>query len=337
MSYNIPLSDQDHRDSLPYVCYERSLFHLVKMKWGLRAFEWLYADRYLGFDHVDSSEALHYQQDGLNAWIGAHSVGLRAEPGPAVEATRDLLSAGWGVRVMADTTRPDGSHYLTSTVIDEVTGDVAVITKTNAADRVTRKPVEVAEFFGRIPVGTDGCIELDALRSPCGWIEDLNARAGLGLFHAIVVDGFGYGLDGGLVRSGMQRRPSSDGFDAFVESVIGRAAEFASDGIPVAWRLRLNKHVADKVAPVTQAWRFMCGDPEVAAHLGDVGTDVTAAGAVCDQGLERLGQAFSFAACRPGSSTIKNLISAIEHTAADYRRFQDCTHEATCALIGADA
>lgn len=337
MTVNVPLSDQDHRDSLPYVCYERSLFHLLKRSWGLRGFEWLYADRYLGFAHVDASESLRYRRDGLSAWVDAHSVRLQAEPGTAVGATRDLLAAGWGVRVMADTVRPDGSHYLTSTVIDELTDDLAIVTKTNAADCVTRKPVPVAEFFGRIAVGEDGRLELDALRPRQEWIDSLNEQYGLGLFRAVMADTFGYRLAEGLTRDGSPRRPSESGFDAFIASVEARAERFATEGIPSAWHLRLNKHVADKVAPVTQAWRTIVADPEIAAHLADTGPRVLATGESCDSRLEQLSEAFSFAVRRPGTSTVRRLTDTVRGVADDYGQFQAAAHEATLSLLGASA
>lgn len=337
MTINIPLSDQDHRDSLPYVCYERSLFHLLKRSWGLRGFEWLYADRYLGFGHVDASEALRYRRDGLSAWVDAHSVRVQSEVGTAVGATRDLLAAGWGVRVMADTARPDGGHYLTSTVIDELTDDLAIVTKTNAADGVTRKPVPVSEFFGRIAVGPDGRVELDALRPRQEWIDGLNEQHGLGLFRAVMADTFGYGFAEELMLDGSPRRPSESGFDAFVDSVETQAARFATDGIPSAWHLRLNKHVADKVAPVTHAWRKIAADPEVAAHLADSGAEVLAAGETCDRRLEKLSEAFSFAVGRPGTATVGRLTTTVRQVADDYRRFQTAAHAATRVLIGASA
>ncbi len=337
VNVDVRLSEQDHRDSLPYVCYERSLFHLVKRTWGLRAFEWLYADRYLGFDHADSSEALRYSGDGLGALVRAYDARILAETRTAIAATRDLLAAGWGVRVMADTVRPDGSHYVTSTLIEALDGADAIVTKTNAAEAVTRKRVPASEFFQRVPADADGRMTLEALRLPSDWIDDLNARDGLSLFRAVLVDTFGYTIEDELVHAGTVRVPSDRGFAAFADSVAERTPQLATDGIPASWHLRLNKHVADKVRPVTNAWRFICADAEIATALGGSLAELLASASACDRRLDELSQAFSFAAGRPGTATVGRLLSAIRATAGDYRTFQALAHTATLDLIGASA
>ena len=125
------LSDYEQSESLPFVCYYRSMFHYFQRINKFNFFKVLFIDRYLGFQYSDGNEPLlPYNYNGFDK--------LKANYGVDIESTVEELSGilterfsnGYMAYAMLKTVHKDGSFYNTNTLIEDIKGDIVYITKT---------------------------------------------------------------------------------------------------------------------------------------------------------------------------------------------------------------
>src|SRR5665647_773321 len=312
----VSLSDRELADSLPYVCYERTMYHYLQRRLRVERFPWMLLDRLFHTVYVPGvNEAIQYRGDGFSELQARHEVVEVSTRDSMVTSMRDRMAEGWLAHAMMETRRPDGSAYWTSTLVEGILGDIVYLTKTNETMRETSVPTAMADFLARLPDCGEAECQLTFIRFDEALVEELQSRDGLDLLRLVHRDLYGYeDRAGTLLRKGSAAELGPTGFrqlrDYLAERLASAPEEIVSDK---GLQLMMNKHVGNKVRPLTRAWQNVLPIiQELAADGGPLGSRDDALFVRCDHALADIEKWFVLASRRPGGLFLDRYLGALD-------------------------
>ncbi|GEM_PF-6069222 len=320
--------------SLPYVCYERTMYHLVERLGGVHRFPWLLLDRPLHLVYVPGvNEALQYRGDGFTALQRTYEESITGTPGDVADEIINRLHDGWAAHTMMTTTRADGSTYVTSNLVEAASGDELLVTKTNETKRAYRVPTPMDSVLDRLPGATHGDVAITFTKFPPSLLEQLRSLSDADFLRMVYRDLFEYSASGGvLTRQGIR-------LEEHVRA-IGQLRDFATATLAESpgrrleekgLQLMLNKHVANKIAPLTRAW--LDAIPAVSRLIGVPLHDVADRCTEVDDALTGIATRFVLLMRRPGDATVAGYLGALDVLNARFDAWRCACAEALVTVM----
>lgn len=254
----VELSAEEMEESLIYVCYDRVIYHFLKRNLGIQSFSWLFSDRYHGFIYSEANEPIQPIHNGLAVIVEALGESITILPQQLSEALRPRLAQGWKASAMVSFTRPDGSSYYTSTLIEGMNNDTVYVTKTNETSPIACLPLPIKELAERMARNQDNTVSLQYLNTSPELLEGLQ---GEGIAQYRSIHQLLYAEDESTVLT-------VEGLNGLLADIEKRKLELLTPPLSKRDQLRMHKHVANKIEPLLWAWSSILSDPECSAVLG---------------------------------------------------------------------
>ena len=321
------LTPLEEEESLPLVCYERSLYHFLRRNEAFAGFYWLYADRHYHMHYMaGENEALQFDGDGLTRLLPQLETVEQIPAQDLFPRLRDRLESGWQARSMLLTKRPDGSQYTTSSLIEAVADDGFIVTKTNEHIHETMTYVSVDDLFARFKFMADGSAVVGFLKINPGLRAELTSRTGAALFMYIMKDLYGYELrDRVLYMSGRPVGLEESACRQLYDSVRDDPGALFGIQSDKGLQLRLNKHIGNKLQPLWRTWEAcLLPDPEIASCIPEeVSSALRNAGSDCHAAHSELQKRFILLARRQTRRTVDGYLAALDALATSHDRWTD--------------
>lgn len=329
-AYGRNLSPSELEDSLPLVCYERSLYHFARNQ-ALQHFFWLYADRHYHMHHVPNvNEALQFQGDGLSRLLKRIESIETVPHEDILPLLRNRLRPGTQARAMLLTNRPDGTVYNTSTLIEEPFDDGFLVTKTNEHNHKTRTYVSGKDLLSRFSRSPDRVSIIGFLHLDPGLKEQLSGLSGARLLRFIMLDLYGYQTagEGGILMDGHAVDASAKALYRLVDEVQENRSSIMKIQTDKGLQLRLNKHIGNKLQPLWRTWRHhLLRDAElVSLAPEETVLSLKKAEDCCQRDYAELRKHFILFYGRPSETTFNSYVRALTRLAEthhDWTRLAD--------------
>lgn len=313
------LSDYEQSESLPFVCYDRSMFHYFQRINKFNFFKVLFIDRYLGFQYSDGNEPLlPYNYNGFDK--------LKANYGVDIESTVEELSGilterfsnGYMAYAMLKTVHKDGSFYNTNTLIEDIKGDIVYITKTNETMRKVYTPITINELLDRFPLTEEGKVSLSFIKADQFFEKHQNLKIE-NVLKNILIGEYQYEIKhGNLYRDKKVMVPNCNAFQKLIGYFENEEPQILENGINKKNQLRMYKHIANKINPILNCWEMIIefdDDDIIRESITNVRND-----------LKSLFKWFSLLNSKLNKAFYKNYMVSLIKLSEDYSVFQNSVH-----------
>ena len=313
------LSDFEQSESLPYVCYDRSMFHYFQRINKFELFKTLFMDRYLGFQYSDGNEPLlPYNDNGFDQIKVNYGVDIECTIEELPSHLSERISNGYMAYAMLKTLHKDGSFYNTNTLIENIQGDTVYITKTNETMRKVYIPISMNDFIDRFPISDDGKISISFIKANL-FFEKYHELKIENVLEEVLKGEYGYKVkDGNLYRDKGIVYPDGDAFRKLIEYFENEELKIFENGIDKKNQLRMYKHIANKIDPILNCWEMIIEsnhDDMIQESITNIRND-----------LKSIFKWFSLLNSRLNKAFYKNYINSLIKLSEDYSVFQQSVH-----------
>lgn len=319
MSETRELSDYEQSQSLPFVCYDRSMFHYFQRINKFNLFKTLFIDRYLGFQYSDGNEPLlPYIYNGFDKLKVNYGVDIESTINELPKILKERISNGYMAYAMLKTVHKDGSFYNTNTLIEDIKGDIVYITKTNETMRKVFTPITINELLNRFPLTEEGKVSVSFIKANQFFERHRNLKIE-NVLKDILRGEYQYEIkDGNLYKDKKVMTPNRDAFQKLIEYFENEEDQILEVGIDKKNQLRMYKHIANKIDPILNCWEMIIEfDDEdiIRESITNVRND-----------LKSLFKWFSLLNSKLNKVFYKNYIDSLIKLSEDYSVFQNSVH-----------
>lgn len=329
------LSDKENEESLIYVCYERSMYHLFCRNLKVNRFVWLFADRFIGFNYSEGNEPILPIQNGFGELISNIQEVYRIERVDFKEVLLRKFRAGYVAYGMMKIIRKDGSEYTTSSLFEECSEIGVIYTKTGRTNRETRLFITFDEMWDNLPKDLENKVEIVFLK-PSEKLQMQLQREGRQLFTTIMSELYGIVAYNGALYSKQEGvlNLSGGGLDGLISYCSNNKEFLIQTNMTEHERLRLHRHISNKILPLIYAWKSILDDKECYEILdGKLVKEINRQGTMIIGNLNELLKYASLFFSKRKVDFLNKYISSLENLAQNMNIYQKLVYMATVQLL----
>jgi hypothetical protein len=250
------LTKEELEASLPYACYDRTMFHYFERLHNLSKFKQLFMDRYLGFTYSELNEPiLPLPENGFDSVKEKFGLSFEVYPREIPVLLEKWVKKGYMAHAMLITQRMDGSTYNTSNLIEKVEGERVFLTKTNETMTALCVPFTIEELLKKLPINEENKCEINFIKVDDKWLEKMRSVDFKHIFETVMKEEFHYCSSmGKLYHEGEEVEPHLEAFWMLAEYFLNSKKEILKNGIDKRNQLRMYKHIANKIEPILNCW-----------------------------------------------------------------------------------
>lgn len=325
MEKEYQMTDREQVESLIYPCYERTLYHIFKRNMKLKKFNWLMADRFFEFDYTEENEPILATHNGLKEIQDKLEETLVIKPSELETTLAEFLNQSYYAHSMLETIRPDSSKYFTSNLIESIDQSTVFITKTNETMKETKVPISVPELLEKFPVSDSGEITLSFIKVPTEFVQTIEESNQP--FSHIMNEQYGYTVEKNTIFiSGEKVICDDQSLWTLYDYFLSEKEAILSGEMSKKTQLRMYKHLANKIEPITTAWQEIAEYYEPNAEILNTINKI-------NQDLETLLKWFSLLYNRPRTHFFEKYLLQYQQLVSDYKEFQNQAYQLTIKLL----
>lgn len=324
-SFGHQMTHKEQVESLIYPCYERTLYHIFKRNMRLEKFNWLMADRFFEFDYTEENEPILATHNGLKEIQGKMEETLVIKSSELETTLTEFLDQSYYAHSMLETIRPDGSKYFTSNLMESIDQGTVFLTKTNETMKETKVPISVPELLEKFPISDLGEIILNFIKVPTEFVQTIEESSRP--FSYIMNEQYGYTVEKNTIfNSGKKVICDDQSLWTLYNYFLSEKETILSGEMSKKTQLRMYKHLANKIEPITTAWQEIAEYYEPNAEVLITINKIT-------QDLETLLKWFSLLYNRPQARFLEKYLLQYQQFVSDYKEFQNQAYQLTIKLL----
>lgn len=315
------LSAKELKASLPYACYDRTMFHYFERINHFSKFKQLFMDRYLGFDYSDLNEPiLPLVDNGLDLIKSKFEKNFEIILSELPEQLHQWLREGYMAHAMLITERNDGSTYITSNLIESISENTAYLTKTNGTMIKLCVPTSMENLSKKFLVDAKGKGEITFIKVSETWLEKMKNMTFENLFDTLLRDEYNYQVRfGNLYHNEHEVQPSNAALEQLVKYFEATKDEILTKGIDKRNQLRMYKHIANKIEPILNCWEEILKEYELTTDMQNTILEIR-------NDLNNILKWFSLLYNRTNKQFYDKYLNSLRELLQDYSTFQTEVH-----------
>lgn len=248
------LTDEEQRESIGYVCYERVIYYLFKRYYNFNYFPLFYLDRFWGWKFSNGNEPIIPMQNGFQEFLAKNLYEtIEVNVNELKDKLYEIFDDGHKISMKLWMKHfSDGTPYVTSVLLEGMDNEGNVyFSKHSAAEKKCCVKILKDEFFSKLEVSAKNTVSLLVFKY-CSEIEKLNGMDLIDSYNYIFKYIYGYNKSGDrIIKDNEELGFSLRSLTDFAEWLRNNKNEFIKNGkISKHNQFKLNVHINNKIRPI---------------------------------------------------------------------------------------